>query len=152
MTKAGNGTAIRENRRPLPDLTDFPVTGGGEVGGSESDAIGSGNRSHECSENATRSKNGRSQRENSGEEEKESVLQFLKQNSVAVVRLVLALGAPQRVNVGNERAMVTKGVWFCEGRWQLPCKPLYCAILCECVKGKMVNEGLLYTWEHRFRW
>jgi len=59
VTKTGNGTEIRENRRPLADLADFPVTGGAEVGGSESDAVGSGNGSHNCSENATRSENGR---------------------------------------------------------------------------------------------
>lgn len=62
MAKTGNRTEISENWRPLPDLTDFPVIGGGEIGGSESDAAGSGNGSHECSENATRSENGRRKR------------------------------------------------------------------------------------------
>lgn len=51
------------------------------------------------------------------------MFQFLKQSSVVVVRLVFALGAPQRVNVANERAMVTKGVRYV--RLQLPCGPLY---------------------------
>lgn len=54
-------------------------------------------------------------RENKREGEKESVFQFLKQNSIVVVRLVLALKAPLRVNVAHERAMVTKGVWFVRG-------------------------------------
>jgi hypothetical protein len=57
--KSGNWTEIIENRRPLADLTDFTATGSGEVGGSESDAIGSGKRSHYCSENERRRENGR---------------------------------------------------------------------------------------------
>ena len=60
-------TELSRNRRTLPEMTDFPVIcggGGGEVGRSESDAVGCGERSHECSsEKATRIGNGRSQKE-----------------------------------------------------------------------------------------
>ena len=60
-------TELSRNRRTLPEMTDFPVIcggGGGEVGRSESDAVGCGERSHECSsEKATRMGNGRSQKE-----------------------------------------------------------------------------------------
>lgn len=47
-----------EKWRVMADLSDFTVTGGGESGGTESDAIGSGKRSHCCFER----ENGRSQR------------------------------------------------------------------------------------------
>lgn len=55
-------TEMIHGRRPLADLIDFPVTGGGESGGSESDAIGSGKRSHYWSEKMRGRENGRSQR------------------------------------------------------------------------------------------
>jgi hypothetical protein len=82
--KSGNWTEIIENRRPLADLTDFTATGSGEVGGSESDAIGSGKRSHYCSENERR-ENGRSQRN----EEKRERFWVLKWNEIVLCLLVL---------------------------------------------------------------
>lgn len=66
--KTRKGTEISQNRRPLADLTEFTVTGGGEICRSESGAVGSGKRSHDRFEKAWRRENGRSQRILSEEE------------------------------------------------------------------------------------
>lgn len=47
-------TVLSRNRRALVEVSDFPVIGGGEIGGSEEDAVGCGKRSHGDFEKETR--------------------------------------------------------------------------------------------------